>query len=837
MTQTNAMMICLRRLMLALLLAISPAAVLLGVGTQMSVAQQKLPDLDYEGWQRVALRAEQAIDSARASTTALEELRNQLVVWRDSFFAAQSANSTAIASATSQLKALGAEPVDGTSESAEIALQRAALTAQLTALREPVQRAQLAYSQADGYIRGIDTIIRKRQTAELLERGPSPINPKNWPDGVNAILQTFDGVHDEIATGWGSAVQRAELKNNLPSIIFLAVVGFVLMIRGRFWVELFVRHGLPQRAGSVQWIISLVISLGEIVVPFIGFVLFTKAMYTSGLVGLRGELILESAVPTFFIALTARWLALRCFPRLETFRLPLALNTSDRRAGRLYGGALGFVIAMFFFITDIADSSGWSDAAVNVVVFPVIVVAGLLLLRLARLLGNHSRNAGTDELNETYRNRLTRLLAKLLAALAVVSPVLASIGYITAATAMMLPSLLSLMVFAALLVVQRTITEVYTLISRNREGAADELIPVLLSFVIVVLSVPIFALIWGARVADLSEMWTRFTKGVTVGDMTISPSIFLTLALIFAAGFVTTRLLQGTLKNTVLPKTKMDAGGRDAIVSGVGYIGLFLAALIAVTSAGIDLSSLAYVAGALSVGIGFGLQNIVSNFVSGIILLIERPIGQGDWIEVNGQHGTVREISVRSTRIETFDRSDLIIPNSDLISGTVTNYTRGNTVGRCVLSVGVSYSSDTEKVQEILLEIASANPMVLINPPPSVIFKSFGADAFEFEIRMILRDINWIMNVTSEVNHAIAKRFAAEGIEIPFAQRDMWLRNPEALLSQASQAPSSAPKASLPEQKSETPVQAIGPTHAEPQRMDVDDTDGDGADGADGADR
>lgn len=738
---------------------------------------------DYEAWNKLADRVEQALEAARASDAVMADLRAELADWRALFAEAKQENDIRIDTLKTQIATLGPKPKEGESEPAILTERRDELTGQLNAARLPVQRAEEAHSRAEVLIDGIDKLMRSRQADELLKLGPTPINPTIWPAALTDLVDTFRLAGEEMHRNWGRDAQLQDLTSDLPASLVLSLIGGVLLLRGRHWVMRFGTFMRRKRSGPARGVVGFLVSLGQLLFPLLGIAFLVLALYLTGVLGLRSQVIIDTLPDMVMVIFISLWISNRVFGVEGAGWTILELPTERARTeARWTTNMLGVLLAVWNLLIQISEYEGYSDATWAVLSFPVFALMGLFLLRLARLLRLHIQMRDGDEQIGAFRISVLRMLSAATKAVAFAGPLAAAVGYVTLASSFMIPWVLTLGLVAVLEVLHWFVVGLYGVFFRkDDEEAGQALWPILISFAISLMALPLLALFWGARVTDLTELWTTVMSGFELGGARITPRSFMTFAIVFVLGYAATRFLQSMLKSSILPKTRLDIGGQNAISSGVGYVGIFLAALMAVTSAGLDLSSLAIVAGALSVGIGFGLQNIVSNFVSGIILLIERPISEGDWIEVGGQMGYVRDISVRSTRIETFDRSDVILPNSDLISGVVTNYTRGNSIGRVILPVGVAYGTDTKRVEEVLRDIAEAHPLVTVNPPPSVLFTNFGADALEFEIRAILSDVNFSLSVKSELNHEIARRFAEEGFEVPFAQRDLWIRNPGAL--------------------------------------------------------
>ncbi|WP_297339058.1 DUF3772 domain-containing protein [Pseudophaeobacter sp.] len=760
------------------------------VFAQMTAQQQTY----MQEWESTALRAEQSIDSRRASSAAFEQLRKELTSFRQDFQAEKSKNKQRIQTLTNQISALGEPPAEGETEPEDIAALRQQLTSQLNQLKSPRLIAESAFSRADGLISEVDSIIRERRTKYLLQRGPSPLNPELWPDALAALGWAGRTLWLETKSQIGSDTTVEKIWGSFPEILLLVLLGSFLLLRGRFWARAMGgRLRMLGARGNGVW--TFIVSLLQVALPLLGILLLTTSLEVSGILGVRGTLMLEHLPGWALILFSFHWLGDQLFKAPEEVSLvPFAV--ARRGEARLMIDLWAVILVLQDVLYELYQLEKTSVDTQSVLSFPLILAAALVMYRL-NMLGVSKAEAEPSELaqgaadkaepdteQETRisvgASRLFDVVRRGAFFLGFAAPLLAAVGYVNAAEALIYPAISTLLLLAVLFVVQRFAGDLYGFVSGQGDAARDSLVLVAVGFTLSLIALPLLSLIWGARVADMTELWSTFLAGFQIGDTQISPVAFLSFVVVFALGYGVTRVVQSTLRTSLLPKTKIDPGGQNAIVSGLGYVGVFLAALVAISMAGLDLSSLAIVAGALSVGIGFGLQTIVSNFVSGIILLVERPISKGDWIEVGGLMGYVRDISVRSTRIETFDRSDVIVPNSDLITGTVTNYTRGNTVGRVIVPVGVAYGTDPRRVEAILNEIAQSHPMVLLKPAPSVIFQGFGADSLDFEIRAILRDVNWVLSVKSDLNYEIAARFAAEEIEIPFAQRDLWIRNPEA---------------------------------------------------------
>jgi len=287
---------------------------------------------------------------------------------------------------------------------------------------------------------------------------------------------------------------------------------------------------------------------------------------------------------------------------------------------------------------------------------------------------------------------------------------------------------------------------------------------------------------WGISPHQVAWAFQWMTWGPSLGPIKLTTLNVGGTILAIYLGFFLSRLIRSLMLARIFPRTALDTGVQYTIATTVHYVILILAGLIALNILGFQLTNLVLVFGALGVGIGFGLQNIVNNFLSGLILLFERPIKVGDMLVIDGQWGTVKEIRVRSTIFETFDRSVLIIPNSELVSNKVVNWTHyGAGINRLTLKVGVAYGSDVRQVTQLLTEVCRANPRVVAVPPPQIFFEAYGDSSLNFTVWVHLRIPSDRTPATHELNSAILEAFNEHGIEIPFPQRDLHIKEwPEA---------------------------------------------------------
>ena len=761
------------------------AAVFLWLPALAATAQSdQAGALEIEEWERLANRAERVIEAAAASDSALLILRAELQDWRDRALAERDPLTREVSELELRVGALG-DGDDAVEVPEEIEARRSELSDRLAQVRAPLLLAEEIIVWSEGLIARVDAILQERRESRLFRSGQSPLMPASWPAAAAHLSGQIGDIRREVAESLSSAAHRQVLRQRLPGITALVLLGFLLLTIARRWADRMLRRAWD-RLGATDSVAADGASgfLVGFLLPVAGVQVLVEAAVLADLLLLNADIV-ELTVPKMAVAVFgASWLGTAIFSGRRVPALPDRLDAGWSASCRLIVYVAGWVFAVRLLADSMLHGVGELSAEAGAAGFPILAAGSAVLFLMGRRLAEHAAAGSAGATERGVADLAVSALSFAAKAAAGAGLVAGVSGLFILARALVFSSILTLALIGFVVVLQAVISNLLSSAIRRAGGGATRdrsgLIHVSTGIVLLAAALPELAVIWGATDKDPSYIWSQLLDGVQIGGQQFTVYTLLTLVAVFAAGYVGTRLVQRILAGSVLPDTDLDVGTQRAVTTGVGYVGIILAIVVGISAAGLDLTNLAIVAGALSVGIGFGLQAVVSNFVSGIILLIERPINVGDWIQTGGVSGTVKRISVRSTVIETFDRAAVVVPNTDLMSGQVVNWTLTNRICRTIVPVGVAYGTNPGRVRELLLEIASEHPAVLKDPAPSVMLMSFGADALEFELRAILDDTDQILRAKSDLNFAIAERFEREGITIPFPQRDVWIRNADA---------------------------------------------------------
>lgn len=698
-----------------------------------------------------------------------------------------------IAAIQARLNQLGPAPKEGEpAESAEITARR---TAESTALAEAdtaLKKVRLAAVQAEQAVRDIATLRRDRFARSLSTHNRSILSPALWMEGFQNLPKVTRGFSLLIGDSWSVAKSRVTGQSValLIAAVFVAILIGVVVRRlaRRLFPPLGDESDVPRLHKLLRAVLVTVTDglLPVLAVAVVYLALDIGNLLTPRLVDLNRGLIAAVAVFSFLFGLSRGI----CAPLRRDWRL---FEMSDTAAAQTVASVtlIGAVVAVGIYLETANDvlvsplSVEVAKRAAMSLFIALILASGLWRLSAAW----RSAQAGKPQPGVLWawmRGILWLAIAAILVALVAGYIALANFvaiqlvfaGAIIAVVWLLL-GLIEEMINSAITPQGRATAALSSTLGIS-ESSVMQLSLVssgILRLAVVIIGAVMVLLPWGFDTGQWQNWVQKAFFGFRIGEVSISLSSILSALVLFAIGVLATRAIQGWLANRFLPNTHFDLGLRNSIRTIIGYIGVVLAAIFAVTYLGLNLENVAILAGALSVGIGFGLQSIVNNFVSGLILLAERPIKEGDWIVVGTEQGNVRKISIRSTEIETFDRATVIVPNSDLITGTVKNWMHSSMMGRIVVPIGVSHGADPERVREIMLDIARAHPGVLAYPEPRVFFTEVAESSLNFNLYAYIDNVNNTMSVASDFRFEMLKRFREADIEIPYPQRDLNIRD------------------------------------------------------------
>ncbi len=758
--------------------------------------------LKLDGWKNEIEQIGAALQRDGLTDWRLAEMRGRIDTIRSEADVIDQTESPRVASFEARLKQLGPAPEakeDDTApiEAEAVKTERDEQQKLLAEAQGRVKQAQLIRLRAEEIVKAIGDKRRARFAQDMVQRSRSVADPSLWLEAGHAVPGIVSGFGYLLGDWFALLAKRGFETATAVGSAILAFLAILFLARRRVaqfadrdpdavepsrFLKALKAAGIVafNVAGPVLaiWGIQVALDVFELNPPRVG--LFISAIAAG----------VGSAAMVYGIALAI------LAPGKPQWRMAAV---GDHTAARLLGlfVVLAIVHGVGVWMIRLFDALTASVAAL-ILVSGLFAIADAVFVMLAlkvaaRAMTGEDGDGDAEEKPEEKRSGLWRWLVPLGWILAIGAAAAAIGGYValaafvtqqTVRVGFLLGALYILLVLADE-AIQRTFDarSRFGIVMTRSMGLARETVEqigVVLSGLVRLLLLALAALFILAPIGIDGQDVVTDAKiaffGFKVGGLTISLSSILTAIVFLVIGIAVTRGVQGWLDQRFLPRTRLDVGLKNSIRTSFGYLGIVISVALAFSVIGLDLQNLAIVAGALSVGVGFGLQSIVNNFVSGLILLVERPIKSGDLVELGSQKGFVRKINVRSTEIETFDRASLIVPNSSLITGNVKNWMHRDLTGRCVVDVGVSYETDPAEMKAVLLSCAERHDKVLKFPAPLVLFTNFGADALEFRLICTIGAVTDVGTVESDLRFDIVRVLREKGIEIPSAQRDINIR-------------------------------------------------------------
>lgn len=706
-----------------------------------------------------------------------------------------------------QLKSLGAAPANGATEPATIAERRTDLANSLNRIKAAQAQLDLIVVETDQIIDRTTQLQRDQFLSRLLERSKSVLGPSLWYDGLLATGLFFTRLKQLLVNWWNEASRSGDLIVLIIMPLFLAALLYLYGAMRGWFVRRFGSAAQAMRRPPDDtdrlWrivrgvLFTAVVGAAFIVATFLAFQL-------AGIFTARFEQLFSALVDLIYFPAVLSVLAYRlAAPNNPVYRV-IDLDDKAARQFALLASFAAFLSQGKNFFTELSGvfylPVAFSVAQGATVSIALIVVIAMILI----VVRNQEGLPKTAHGGEVYFS-LARQFGPLIWLLLLVSTIALSLGYVALAgfiTEQIVDT--SLLIVALLLVHHLTDALVVSgldsgssfgqflrgLTGLGERGVArlSTLFRAFIDLALVLVGLPLLFFNWTVTWVSFSSLLDRAFDTFRVGNVSFSLWSIALIVIILVCGFLLTRGVTRWLNTRVLSQTQIDTGVRDSVVKGANYAGYVAAVGFALSAAGLDFSNLAIIAGALGVGIGFGLQSIVNNFLSGLILLAERPVRAGDWVDIKGSEGIIKQINVRSTEIQTFDNCSIIVPNSLLITEPVKNWTHRDTIGRFVVTVPASASADPVQVRDIILKAAKDHALVLYHPEPNVTLRDFGQNGYVFDLKAYVGDITSGATVASDIRFSILAAFRDNGIQLPRAFADMQVGEAEAPASQPKPA-------------------------------------------------